>query len=182
MDPIVEPWSVGEGRRWERWTVDEMLDGRVRLLVCEARDAAHSLAAGPVRGGPAPPEGREGEDAPAIAMAVELAPTEATWTDEVAIVVDEAELASFLRHRSARGGLPGGRPIREGDVFWVFVPADTAVGLASPPSAVAGNEAIRAYAESAPVVLDVTAAARQAVKHIVHRAGRTTGPGEPGRG
>ncbi len=174
---------IADGRRWERWTIDEILDGRVRLLTCEARDsvAADGAAVLPQLAGL--PEARPDREAmAAAAMAIELAPTREAWTDEIGVIVDEAELTRLLGKRTSRGGLPGRRPLREGDVFWVLVPPETDASWA-PASrwvqvapgdyvsrAQTATDVLRDYAAAGAVVLDLTAAARQAVKHLYHRA------------
>ncbi len=174
---------IAGGGRWERWTVDEILDGRVRLLTCEALEsiAADGAALLPDLAGLTDASPDKGAVAGA-ATAIELAPTRETWTDETGVIVDEAELTRLLGTRVSRGGLPGRRPLREGDVFWVLVPPGTNASWAlatrwvtvAPGDYVAEPQAptdvLRAYAEAGAVVLDLTAAARQAVKRIYHRA------------
>jgi hypothetical protein len=181
---------LADGGRWERWTLDEILDSRVRLLTCEARESivAEVIALAPQLAGLEEAGPDNGEVATA-ATAIELKPTQETWTDEIGVIVDEAELTLLLRRRISRGGLPGQRPLREGDVFWVLVPFGTDASWAPTSGLVmrapghwvsraqTPTEVIHAYAEAGAVVLDLTAAARQAIKHIYHRAELAAGAG-----
>jgi hypothetical protein len=179
VDRDEEPAVEEDGARWERWTIDEIFDGHVRLLRCEARGAAAAVGESLMRAdqtrrgeGSERAEPDEGADAIAAAMDLEVGPTVESWTEETASVVPEADLTRLLGRRKAGGGLPGHRALREGDVFWVRVPepARTARSLAP-------EDAVQARADS-HVVFDLTAAARQAVKDIYHRVEKSGG-GEP---
>jgi hypothetical protein len=168
------PDLLAEAGRWERWTIDEVADERVRLLICEAREGVASEGA-ELLAELAPGAEPDGEAVTQRAMAVELAPTRDRWTDEAAVVVDEAATSAFLRRRMSRGVLPGPRPLREGDVFWVFVPAGAPRPEALDPAALPA-----AYDDAGSAVLDLTPAARQAVKLAYRQADRAAGPPEPG--
>ena len=160
-----------EGGCWERWTIDEMLDGRVRLLVSEARGAAAQAAVRAL--GVTLQNGRGvsvAEVIHALAMDQELALPESTWSTEEAMFVDAEELAALLRRR-VRRHLPGSRPLREGDVFWVLIPGcDTHA-----PHALARlTSSVEPYISTRPIVLDLTVAARQASKVRDSRAAVNT--------
>lgn len=161
---------VDAGGRWERWTIDERFDGRVRVLVCRAigdaaPDVVRSLAALPLR------EDRRGAPGRSFvretAMTYELASVDATWSEETAAFAAEDALSAFLGRRTDKPGLPQNRELREGDVFWVFVPYD------GPRPGGGRDRWLRAYTDAGAQVWDVTAAARQAVKRLYHRAQRT---------
>jgi hypothetical protein len=167
---------VDEGGRWERWTIDETFDGHVRLLVCSstsdaAGDVVRSLAAVPLR------EDRRGSPGRSFvrdqAMAYELASAGETWSDEIATFVGIAALSSFLGRRVDKPGLPSIRSLREGDVFWVFVPFDT------PPPRGSPDGWLTTYGDAGAQVWDVTAAARQSVKRLYHRAQRNRAVAPP---
>jgi hypothetical protein len=171
QDPLE---ALSDEGRLERWTIDELLDGRVRLLTSialrsDATKPAWRLPAMLSPGQAASPA----PEASAVAMEHELAPALQAWTEETAVVVDEAELADFLAGRLERGGLPGTRPLREGDVFWVFVPAAAERRLV-----VTSASDIGEYREAGAVVLDLTAAARQAAK-VRSRRAEAAGSEEP---
>lgn len=160
---------LSEDRRWERWTIDEILDERVRVVACEARRPVHPQAASLVDGLGLTEGGSDPDAVTTSAMAIELAPAEETWTDERGAVVEEAALTALLRGRTAGGGLPSERPLREGDVFWLFVPTEVAVLTGQADAA-----GLASYQDAGTIVLDLTAAARQAAKHRVHRVEQPT--------
>jgi hypothetical protein len=185
-----EPRLEGDAERvLERWTIDEIDESTVRLLVCRAiateveRDPlAVGGKAGDAAGDPAGDPAARVQDA---VMAIEAGDPDATWTDETDTYVDRAALEAFLGARRAVAGLPEPRPIREGDVFWVFVPASGDGAAESPggPSPMgAGPGPGPAAATGLPVgaeVWDVTAAARQSIKRrYVLAAGGNAAPGE----
>jgi hypothetical protein len=159
-----------DGGRWERWTIDEIFDGHIRLLICRATAAGapevvRALAALPLledrRGTPGKSFVRD------TAMAYEMASVDATWSDETAAFVATPALAAFLGRRTDKPGLPQNRELREGDVFWVFVAFD------APQPGRSRDRWLAAYVDAGAQVWDVTAAARQAVKRLYHRAQRT---------
>lgn len=169
LDTILEA-----GGQWERWTIDEIFDDRVRLLICEAQEATR-MAAGyqlaAERGAAADATRDEAPPIADTAMAIELAPTIESWTDEQAVFVDRSDLELFLRRRSRAGVLPGRRPVREGDVFWIL----SRVSLSRLWVDERGS-ALGAYRHADPLVLDLTAAARQASKRVYHRATQAAPP------
>lgn len=159
---------------WERWTIDEVDEGIVRVLVSQANDPTELREIVERITGEAeqPPPVRVLRDRlHRAAMAVELAPTEDQWSEEGSMFVMASILEPFLREREGKPGLPTNRPLREGDVFWILLPG---FPLAVPPargaSLAAGAERVVTFQQRHGDVWDVTAAARQATKHDYHRA------------
>ena len=167
--------------RWERWTVDEIADGVARVLVARESPARSADALEDLR-------------APARAAAVAAGPAEThrramaaedrtdAWLDEVGTYLEASRLARFVdRHRHGKPGLPGRRPLREGDVFYVEIPADPSFeglgdGAAGPDRAA---EPLGRYETAEVDVLDLTAAARQSAKVVYQRTVRVGSmPGE----
>lgn len=170
---------VEHAGRWERWTIDEILDDRVRLLVCQARAGMELLEEALVL---QPGETRvDRARVTEAAMSVELARADEMWEDEIAAIVDQADLTRLLQQRMTDLGLPGARNLREGDVFFVFVPGDAGVTRWSEaPAGALGSVAaasaatLESVTASGAVVLDLSAAARQAMKRIYQRAGQAS--------
>jgi hypothetical protein len=149
--------QLGEtGGTWQRWTIDELYESKARLLVSEPRDPREAAAVTDAVGSILTDDGRGRAAAlRQTAMDVELAADR--WGDERTHVVDRLGLEALLKARAGKPGLPGPRPLREGDVFWVF--------------AVGGDQVDPgALVRDRVVVLDVTAAARQVAKRTYAEA------------
>lgn len=148
---------------WQRWTVDELLEGRARVLVSLARHAlestaaeAHDLARDVAR--------ERGRLRAAVVSAETSGPRE-LWGPELATYVNVRTLERLLQRRTDTPALPDARPLREGDVFWIVQPVDGA--LLSPA-------ALLRDAGELVEVWDVTAAARQASKRSYDQALRAS--------
>jgi hypothetical protein len=152
----VESLESGGGRV-ERWTVDEVLEGQVRLLVCEPLDPAVAQRIGAALA-------IAGADEPAalqsVAMELELANDDALWSDEIDRYVPVGALMARLRSRHGKT-LPRARDVREGDVFLVAI-ADVPSRWRS--DADRPGWWLPDSRDRGVVVLDFTAAARQATK------------------
>jgi hypothetical protein len=164
--------------RWERWTIDEIDEGRARVLISISLRPAQAERLAEDSAGVGRPVERKRAVRAAV-MDVELAPRTEMWSDERDVYLPLVELEALLRRRGGKPGLPGGRPLREGDVFWVvlYQPVGAAMSDARSEQAV---DVIRQYIEAGADVLDVTAAARQAAKTWYQQAIRVAGPSEPG--
>jgi hypothetical protein len=162
---------------WERWTIDEVDEGVVRVLVSEALDPeelrtiSEAILAPEARG---PRDHATRNALHRQAMRVELARSEQRWSSERAIFMAQSVLEPLLRERTGKPGLPTNRPLREGDVFWVILPAGS--GLALPPDRGAtldiGAARVAQYLRLGADVWDVTAAARQVAKQDYHHSVR----------
>lgn len=171
----------------ERWTIDEIGDGIVRVL------AARSVAPDAVA--PLATESRAitptalGEASRDVVMAIELgtpsptvdgaaedatggvaeqADSASIWTEEQDSVLDVTTVADFL---SEFGELTPAvaRPLREADVFWVVATDAPARPLSEGPVRRSETAAVLdAYRAVQPVVHDMTAPARQASKVLYH--------------
>jgi hypothetical protein len=148
---------------WQRWTIDELDAGLARIAVAQARYPLESTVAEAVATEAEVDELRE-----AVAR-VEDAPPDDLWEDEVPVYLAVDELEPFLRRRDEIPGLPDDRPLREGDVFWVVLPADLDEERfrdLAPAAMMQGASALDVQ------VWDVTAAARQAAKRTYDAAVR----------
>src|SRR4051794_9586970 len=151
---------------WERWTIDEVDEDVVRVLVSrstrpeELSDIAGDVA--PVNAD-APSDRVMRDRLHSHAMRVELDSAAYRWSRERAMFIAKPVLEPFLRARGGKPGLPTNRPLREGDVFWVLLPGGAAMDL--PPergaTVTAGAERVAEYRARHADVWDVTAAARQ---------------------
>lgn len=156
--------DVGDlNARWQRWTIDELFEGRARVLVSLARQPLESTAA----------EARDlaGDQARAgarLRQAVVRAETTSPadlWGPEVVTYVNTRTLERFLRRRTEIPALPDARDLREGDVFWIVQFAEGPV--LSPSALLRGAQRdVEAW--------DVTAAARQAAKVTYDEAVRAS--------
>jgi hypothetical protein len=167
--------ATAEPPVWERWTIDEVDADVVRVLVSQARDPVRlqEISDSIVRPGEAEiSAGVLRDRLHRASMAVELASTEAQWTDEGSMFVTAPIIEAFLREREGKPGLPTNRPLREGDVFWIILTSGPS--LEPPPergtSLAAGAVRVAEYRDRHGDVWDVTAAARQAAKLDAHRA------------
>jgi len=156
----------------ERWTVDEIDDGVVRVLWAELIDDADLPVAA----------ARSSEDAVAAsdrvresAIRIEGASTD-RWTPEEEAHHELDALTAFLVHgvrESGAPGLPVRAELREGDVYWLVVP-DGMGDLRARVEALEDPEAAASLARSSIAtgieVWDVTAAARQSAKRLVAEA------------
>jgi hypothetical protein len=154
--------------------VDEIADGHVRVLVAgsqkrqQVEQLRRSLTQAEVIDR-AQERSRQLRD---VAMSLEQ--HQEAWSDEVEFYVEQGVLVSFLsQRRRGKPGLPGERPLREGDVFYVEIPAAVQwrpsrelIGIS--PGLV--REVLQGLLESGVEVWDLTAAARQASKVEYHRA------------
>ena len=173
---------------FQRWTVDEIADDVVRVLVGEVIDPDHLHATTKVvldwLASPVADRTELGRQLQDQAMEVELASASATWSEELAVYLPLANLRAFLQgRRGGKPGLPKTRPLREGDTFWVLLPARPTPGLPedAEDELAAGALWLLAAEQVNADVWDVTAAARQASKHAYQAVVRTTGP-EPAGG
>jgi hypothetical protein len=152
---------------WERWTIDEVADGMVRVLVAEARDAAGIqplmalTAAEPPTAAPSGVRRAALRDA---AMRIELRPPREAWGREVDGYVPAAALYAFLRARNRKHGLPRTRPIREGDTFWVSMADRAGLDLGASGGGTPFARRVEALGRAGAEVWDVTGAARASVK------------------
>jgi hypothetical protein len=169
---------------WERWTVDEITDGRVRLLVAAAR-RTRSLQRLPrgldqrrSRGGGL--DARDADWLRSTALELELPRKDVIWAEEVETFCQLTALQDFVdAQRQGKPGLPAVRPVREGDVYYVEIPSD----LGSVRSISAGDvtrgvglELLSTYEQRGVQVWDMTAAARQSSKLVYARAIRAPAP------
>jgi hypothetical protein len=109
------------------------------------------------------------------AAAAEAGLSHRSWEPEVARFATIDALAGFLRRRAGKPGLPAIRPLREGDVFWIFVPE-----VPLEPDLLRAYLPLDRYVEIGADVWDVTAAARQAAKRAYNAA--VEGEASAGRG
>ena len=183
----VMPAHAGAARLiWERWTIDEILDDIVRLAACRARDTR------PIEALRSATEfGKTGEtDVDEVAREVRRQTMDGElralvrWGDEVAWHVPRAALGRFLERRDGKPGLPGVRPLREGDVFWIVVGRDrgrTVQDVGVRANVAQTEDLFAPFVEAGADVWDVTAAARQVVKRrsaqALERQGREGGGG-----
>ncbi len=147
---------------WQRWTIDEIDLGIVRLAVAEAHVPLESSVAEAEATQARPSEIRE------RVFEVEDAEPDVLWGDERVAFMTVDELEPFLKRRAQIRGLPGNRPLREGDVFWVVRPQPQAAE-AEPRTTV---QALARTEMEDVQVWDVTAAARQVAKRTYDRAVR----------
>jgi hypothetical protein len=161
----------------ERWVIDELLDGEVRVVRSVLREGADEAPRllGVV-------EARHVTSADyraavrSVVVDLEAAPVD-DWTPETEVFVDARRLESFLlrgARRSARIGLPAREHLREGDVYWVVQSGAMAGAMAELDQRDLGLEEgvglVQAWKDAGAEVWDVTAASRQAVKRLVGRA------------
>lgn len=140
---------------WQRWTIDEVDAGLARVAVAESEFPLESTVAEAYA---------TGDDVEAVRNAVfrvENSPPEAIWGDEEAVYLAADDLESFLKRRAAIRALPDPRPLREGDVFWIVLPAEVEEEELRGLTAI---DVVGRAERLAPQVWDVTAAARQAAK------------------
>lgn len=156
---------------WERWTIDEIADGHVRVLAAGARD---ELALRALTRTEAADARATADDVRSLVMEAELSRDRTVWGEEAENFFEEGTLATFLnRRREGKAGLPAGRPLREGDVFYVEIPAShfTFTSMTRGEiNSVEGEALLSTYEQWGVEVWDVTAAARQASKLAYHRA------------
>ena len=171
---------------WERWTIDEKTDGQVRVLVAQTqrRQRVEQLRQSVKQ---AEPAGREAERTARlrdVAMSLEQEPE--GWSDEVEFFFEQTPLEEFLnRRRRGKPGLPGARPLREGDVFYVEIPPEvewrpSSEELQSMPGL--AREMLSSFIASGVEAWDLTAAARQSSKRDYHRALEAPAPEDKPRG
>jgi len=144
---------------WQRWTIDEIDEDLVRVLVAVSHYPLESTAA----------EAFDERDAAGLRAAVvqdEAASPDDLWSDERAAYVDGKALADFLARRNTAAGLPDARDLREGDVFWVVLPPT----VAAEASGLAPTAIVTQADQLEPAVLDVTAASRQAARRTYEAA------------
>lgn len=111
----------------ERWMVDEISDGDVRVLRSALRDDGAAVEAvtsvrSVLAARDSQPERAAAKLNRKLAIDLEAARID-IWTRETEMMADLAGLTDFLvraRRRAARHGLPSRYDLREGDVFWVI--------------------------------------------------------------
>jgi hypothetical protein len=168
---------VSPASTWQRWTIDE-LDARItRVAVAETAYGLESSVA------EAYDTRADVETFRQAVVDTEDVPPEHLWGDERAVYLRVADLQRFLNRRGQVRGLPDPRELREGDVFWILLPAtmdETALRRLTPKRILAKGEALGVQ------VWDVTAAARQAAKRTYDSAVRAAGddgsPASPAAG
>ena len=164
---------------WERWTLDEIADGIARVLLSRPRDEQRIRhLSGAVRDHLGSGRATRSSLRTLLrrqATAAEEGLSYRNWTPEEAHFAPIDDLAHFLGGRANKPGLPGKRPLREGDVFWILLRDRLPDSLR--PEAILP---LVRYLESGVDVWDVTAAARQASKRqynaaVAGQAGVTNG-------
>lgn len=153
----------------ERWVVDEITEGAVRVLRSRLRASRRedvSPAVEPIVNALEP----AAEETRAVAIALEALPTDA-WTRETDELVDLVALEALLvggAQVAAPTGLPVRPELREGDVYWLVRPDRDAVGVVDAEASLRtvddAAELLATLALDGTQVWDVTAAARQAIK------------------
>jgi len=152
---------------WQRWTIDEIDEGWVRVAVAHTDYGLDPDAA------EAKQRGRSVERLRQAVFEAEDAPPEHIWSDEEAAFFEVEKLERLLGRRSRIRGLPRRRQLREGDVFWIVAPTqpdEETIPLPRPA------ELPALAARLGVEVWDVTAAARQAAKREYDRAVRAGDP------
>lgn len=104
--------------RWERWTIDEIGEGVARVLISEALMPERAVQMAAESGSQASPAERARALRNTV-MELERGRPEELWTDERDVYLPVDHLSQLLKQRAGKPGLPGRRPLREGDVFWV---------------------------------------------------------------
>jgi hypothetical protein len=170
----------------ERWMIDEILEGDVRVLRATLRGNAPEADA---VSGYLERDTRDHEDARdpvrELVIGVEAASVD-VWTPEIETYVDYPRLEAFILGRATTAspaGLPVRDHLREGDVYWVLTagePHESTRHYAAEPTAVQETpNVLDAWSEEPYEVWDVTAAARQVIKRLYGRAA-TAEPDERG--
>jgi hypothetical protein len=166
---------------WERWTIDEIDEGMARVLVARARAPEEIRAIADRLWGEVDRGGsrRASSALRRLVALIEVRPPLDQWAPEEIHFFGLTDVAPTLAARRGKPGLPGERPLREGDVFWVLAADEpTALALHTP----AGEREVMALRLGSFDVWDVTAAARQVAKRSYHHAVRMAGePDESGQ-
>jgi hypothetical protein len=167
----------------ERWTIDEIGDGAVRVLAARSLSpdtVARLIAASPPPGGTQIASSESGQ-----VLAIELGTAEEgdswaeddvanpNWTDEEDCVLDAAAVSTFVERFMKRPLDVEHRPLRETDVFWVV--ARVVPGRVLSDGRVRRSETevvLAAYEAVGPSVRDMTLSARQASKFLYNDAFR----------
>lgn len=164
--------------RWERWTIDEIGEGVARVLVSTARQPSQAAALSEDFL-PDTSSSQRRRALRARVMNLELGPPAEMWSDERDVYLPIDQLTSFVRRRGGKPGLPGQRPLREGDVFWVVAYQSAERSVAQARTVPEARELISQYIQADADVFDVTAAARQAAKTWYQSAVQRASPSEP---
>jgi len=151
---------------WERWTIDDLADGVARVLVSPAVDLSRWPLTATSLGSTDDTVRARRAAARSLIMDVEIRPLAESFGEEEPAYVETGLLFKFLRARDRTEGLPGTRPLREGDAFWVTLAAGTGVSPGGANVPLAGR--LEALQAAGARVWDVTAAARAAAKHAYH--------------
>jgi hypothetical protein len=153
---------------WQRWTIDEIAEETVRVLIADAIYPLESTAAEALDTGSA-------TDLREAVVQDEAVSPDDIWLDERAEYVDAGRLRELLRVRSGAPGLPGARELREGDVFWVVLPVQLVEAMTMDGTVM---HPLTRLLQSGARVLDVTAAARTATRQLYDSVLRGAPPPE----
>jgi hypothetical protein len=143
---------------WQRWMIDELDADLARVLVAHAQQPFESTAAEALGIG-------SGARLRGAVSALEAVAPDDLWGEERPVYLRPARLRVLVERRRDIPGLPEPRDLREGDVFWIVLPADLSPELlasATPRRLVSRPDRFE------PQVWDVTAAARQTVRREYH--------------
>lgn len=175
------------GPEWERWTIDEINEGQARVLAAHARTPESLARLAHAQDPPAEAISKVRQVAQIRDLAMEFeGRRDQTWSEEAENFFELAVLEEFLNEgRRGKAGLPSGRPLREGDVFYLEIPRtlrqrpSTRRGEVTPG---VGIELLATFRAAAVEVWDLTAAARQSSKVVYHRALEAPAPEDHPRG
>lgn len=197
LEPTTLPEAVDEYLfSGERWFIDELGEGVVRVLASAALDVRPFTELAHLTGH-SPDEPVAVERARTLVLELESADALAAWSEEVDHLIPLPVVEKVLRARRASLGFPGDREIREGDVYWLARlagDADSEPHLSEPTEVQERMAQMRLsttetrdtgeyrYAVWSLVLIgyrpewvwDVTAAARQADKWRLDRALRSS--------
>jgi hypothetical protein len=153
---------------WQRWTIDEIVEETVRVLIADGIYPLESTAA------EALDDGSATELRDAVAQDEAVSPDD-IWLEERAEYMDAGSLRELLRGKAEAPGLPDARELREGDVFWVVLPPQLIETMAMDAGPL---HPLRHLQAPGAQVLDVTAASRAAARHLYDAVLRGAPPPE----
>jgi hypothetical protein len=145
----------------ERWSIDEVSEVTATVLRARMTRSVETL-----------------DDAVAARIAAAAASEEA-WRDEVDFVLDKDQFQTFLESSLARAGIPHGRPLREGDVYIVYLRGSMPMDAFKRPEDTASF--VFAAGAAIAAIQDITAEARRATKAVYGRVVEQLSPKETGR-
>lgn len=153
---------------WQRWTIDEIVEETVRVLIADAIYPLESTAAEALDSGAA-------TDLRQAVVQDEAVSPDDLWLEERAEYMDAGSLRELLHGRTGAPGLPEARDLREGDVFWVVLPPQLVEAMAMDATAM---HPLARLLLSGAQVLDVTAASRAAARQLYDAVLRGAPPPE----